>query len=120
MARCEGESAGLLTEAFNFLKIAMAIEEGALDRPGDGPNSPPSVACVRRSAMPLPIRLRDVVEELQVASEEISAYINRKTGKLISITHEEARMVEDEDAPSRFTVIDHGAIRGWTRGSCPA
>ncbi|MBW3540875.1 MAG: UPF0158 family protein [Planctomycetes bacterium] len=53
--------------------------------------------------MPLPVSLRSVVQEMDAFSDEWSSYINRKTGELITISHEEARFVEDgepEDEPS--------------------
>ena len=39
--------------------------------------------------MPLPVKLRDVVDEMEIQSDEWKAYINRKTGELISISEEE-------------------------------
>jgi hypothetical protein len=33
--------------------------------------------------VPLPVNLQDVLEEMQTVSDEMTAYINRKTGELI-------------------------------------
>jgi Uncharacterised protein family (UPF0158) len=49
------------------------------------------------------VSLRDVVEQMDQWSDEATAYINRKTGELITLTHEELALAEDpeaaEDAP---------------------
>jgi hypothetical protein len=48
--------------------------------------------------MPLPVNLKDVVEELDTLSDEHKAYINRKTGELITITDEEVALAEDSES----------------------
>ncbi|HLO19224.1 MAG TPA: UPF0158 family protein [Sphingomicrobium sp.] len=48
--------------------------------------------------MPLPVNLQDVVEELDTLSDEHKAYINRKTGELITITDEEVALAEDSES----------------------
>src|SRR4030095_7729504 len=49
------------------------------------------------------VSLGDVIEEMDLMSDEATAYINRKTGELITLTHEELALAEDpeeaEDAP---------------------
>jgi hypothetical protein len=49
------------------------------------------------------VSLRDVIEQMDQWSDEATAYINRKTGELITLTHEELALAEDpeeaEDAP---------------------
>ena len=49
------------------------------------------------------VSLRDVVDQMDQWSDEATTYINRKTGKLITLTHEELALAEDpdeaEDAP---------------------
>jgi hypothetical protein len=49
------------------------------------------------------VSLRDVIEEMDLVSDEATAYINRKSGELITLTHEELALAEDpeeaEDAP---------------------
>lgn len=51
--------------------------------------------------MPLPVRLQDVVDAMEPLSDEWQAYINRKTGEIVSFSEEEAAMAEqgDADAP---------------------
>ena len=46
--------------------------------------------------MPLPVKLKDVVNEMDVLGDEWTAYLNRKTGELFTITEEEAE-AEDFD-----------------------
>ena len=48
--------------------------------------------------MPLPVNLQDVVAEMEALSDEHKAYINRKTGELITITDEEAQLAEDSES----------------------
>ena len=43
------------------------------------------------------VSLRDVVEQMDQWSDEATAYINRKTGELITLTHEELALAEDPD-----------------------
>ena len=49
------------------------------------------------------VSLRDVIDEMDMMSDEATAYINRKTGELITITNEMFSLVDDpdqaEDAP---------------------
>jgi len=49
------------------------------------------------------VSLRDVIDEMELMSDEATSYINRKTGELITITNEMFSLAEDpdeaEDAP---------------------
>jgi len=47
--------------------------------------------------MPLVVSLRGVVNEMDVFSDEHTAYINRKTGELITLTEEDRSLLEDEE-----------------------
>src|SRR6266536_6148216 len=47
--------------------------------------------------MAVVVSLRDFIEEMDLTTDEATAYINRKTGELITLTHEEAAMTEDPD-----------------------
>jgi hypothetical protein len=44
------------------------------------------------------VSLHDVVTEMDVFSDEHTAYINRRTGELITVTHEELALAEDPEA----------------------
>jgi hypothetical protein len=43
------------------------------------------------------VSLRDVIDEMEIMSDEATSYINRKTGELITLTHEELALAEDPD-----------------------
>jgi hypothetical protein len=43
------------------------------------------------------VSLRDVIDDMEIMSDEATAYINRKTGELITLTHEELALAEDPD-----------------------
>ena len=47
--------------------------------------------------MPLPVKLRDVAQEMQVSGEFQSCYINLKTGELVSLSEETMLYVDEED-----------------------
>jgi Uncharacterised protein family (UPF0158) len=49
--------------------------------------------------MPTPVFLRDVVDEMDALTDEATAYINRRTGELYTLSREEIDLVEDEDDP---------------------
>jgi hypothetical protein len=62
--------------------------------------------------MALPVSLRDVVHEMDTFSEGVTAYINRKTGELFTVSDEEAGLVQDdmrdsEDLPEWQTELLH-------------
>jgi hypothetical protein len=43
------------------------------------------------------VSLRDVIDEMEMSSDEATSYINRKTGELITLTHEDLALAEDPD-----------------------
>jgi Uncharacterised protein family (UPF0158) len=43
------------------------------------------------------VSLRDVIEQMDLWSDEATAYINRRTGELITLTHEEFALAEDPE-----------------------
>jgi hypothetical protein len=43
------------------------------------------------------VSLDDVIEHMDLQSEELTAYINRKTGELVALTHEEVALAEDPE-----------------------
>lgn len=43
------------------------------------------------------VSLRDVIDEMEIMSDEARAYINRKTGELITVTDEMFALAEDPD-----------------------
>jgi uncharacterized protein UPF0158 len=43
------------------------------------------------------VSLRDVIDEMEMMSDEATSYINRKTGELITVTNEMFSLAEDPD-----------------------
>jgi hypothetical protein len=43
------------------------------------------------------VSLHDVIEQMELVSDEATAYVNRKTGELITLTDEEVDLAEDPD-----------------------
>lgn len=48
--------------------------------------------------MPLPVHLRNVIDQLEMQNDEFHAYINRRTGELLSLADEDLRRAEDDEA----------------------
>ncbi len=48
--------------------------------------------------MPLPVDLQAVIDEMDVFSDEMTAYVNRKTGELYTATDEEVGLADEDDA----------------------
>ena len=44
------------------------------------------------------VSLRDVLDEMELSSDEATGYINRKTGEIITLTDEVVALTEDPDA----------------------
>ncbi len=44
-----------------------------------------------------PVSLRDVVDALDMASDTLSSYLNRKTGEVVSLTEDIMMMAQDEE-----------------------
>jgi hypothetical protein len=49
--------------------------------------------------MLLPVQLKAVVDEMETGTDEWRAFINRKTGELVSLSGEELRAAESDDPP---------------------
>ena len=76
--------------------------------------------------MAVTVSLRDVIEQMDLMSDEATAYINLKTGELITLTHEELALAEDpeetEDAPQWQKELLPRRERSWPRRTlsrCP-
>ena len=52
--------------------------------------------------MPISIRLNDVVEALDNATEEHSYYLDKRTGEIILLTSEELKAAEDDELISEY------------------
>lgn len=52
--------------------------------------------------MSIVVSLQDVVDEMGIITDEATAYLNRRTGELYTVTDEEVRLLEDEDDPEEL------------------
>jgi hypothetical protein len=59
--------------------------------------------------MPLPVRVKDVVDAFESVCDDWHAYINRRTGELVSFTAESAALAEKDDPD----------IPAWLRDDMP-
>ena len=64
------------------------------------------------SGTTLPIKLRDVVEAMDLPNQEWHSYVHRDTGEIVTVTDEECRLVEEDDAN-----LDH--VPDWQRETLP-
>ena len=46
------------------------------------------------------VSVLEVVEALELASDEMSSFVNTSTGEVRTVTHEDLQLAEDEDDPS--------------------
>ena len=49
-----------------------------------------------------PVSLKSVVNEMDVISDEVTAYINKKTGELCAVSEEEANIIEEGKEDDEF------------------
>jgi hypothetical protein len=45
------------------------------------------------------VSVREVVEAFETASDEMSSYVNRATGQVVTVTHEDLRLAEEDPLP---------------------
>lgn len=61
--------------------------------------------------MAIPVKLKDIVEELSFQSDEVSSLLNTKTGDVVSVADEELRAAENEEPLENFPEWQRDAIR---------
>jgi hypothetical protein len=52
--------------------------------------------------MSLPVRLSEIIEMIDISSEELTSYLNRKTGQIITISEEDVSAAEEGDTLDDF------------------
>ncbi|MEK6280202.1 MAG: UPF0158 family protein [Acidobacteriota bacterium] len=52
------------------------------------------------------VKLRDVVDGLDMAGDEMSAYLNKRTGEVVPITNEELEAAEEEEEEEEEDLAD--------------
>lgn len=60
--------------------------------------------------MPLPVKLKDVVDGLQAAGEEQMQYLDRRTGEIVMVTNEEMKAAEVDELISECPEWQREAI----------
>jgi hypothetical protein len=45
------------------------------------------------------VSIREVVDAFETASDEMSSYVNRATGQVVTVTHEDLRLAEEDPVP---------------------
>jgi hypothetical protein len=58
-----------------------------------------------------PVKLSDLIEEMDFQSDERSAFLNLTTGAVVSVTDEELRAAENDAPLEDFPAWQHDAIR---------
>lgn len=68
--------------------------------------------CANLPLMPLPVSLDAVADELDDLMDDSTAYVNRKTGEVMTLSVDEASLVEEED-------FDEEDLPDWERELIP-
>lgn len=61
--------------------------------------------------MALPVRVKDVVDSLQMVGDLISAHLNRKTGEIVEVNEYEDLGAEDEPMPTLEDVSSEDGVQ---------
>jgi hypothetical protein len=61
--------------------------------------------------MSLPVRLSEIIEVIDIPSEELNSYLNRKTGQIITISEEEISAAEEGDTLDDYPEWQRDNIR---------
>jgi hypothetical protein len=61
--------------------------------------------------MPIPVKLSEIVDEMSMSGDEISTYLNRVTGEMVTVTAGEKRAAEDPE--------DWDDLPGWQQEVMP-
>src|SRR5882672_1225128 len=60
--------------------------------------------------MPVPVKLKDIIEGLEFLTDEGTSYLNTTTGEVVYVTTEELRAAEEEQPLEDFPEWQHDAI----------
>ncbi len=61
--------------------------------------------------MSLPVKLNDIIDEMEIQSDGHSYYLNRKTGEIVLVTDEHSSLAEDEEDISHYSDWEQEAIQ---------
>jgi hypothetical protein len=61
--------------------------------------------------MAITVKLKDIIDEMEIQSDFHSSYLNKKTGKIVMVTDDYFRVAEDEDDLSDYPEWEQEAIK---------
>ncbi len=61
--------------------------------------------------MPQPIKLKDIVDEMEIRTDFQSSYLNKKTGEIVAMAKEHLSLAEDEADISHYPAWEQEAIQ---------
>ena len=61
--------------------------------------------------MSMPVKLSEIIEEMEWLSDEASSFLNRKTGEIVSVSEEEFRIAEEERPLEEYPEWQRKAIK---------
>jgi predicted homoserine dehydrogenase-like protein len=61
--------------------------------------------------MGFPVKLSDIIEAIEFQMDESSAYLNKKTGEVVTVTQEDFEAAENQDALDEYPEWQHESIK---------
>ncbi len=61
--------------------------------------------------MGLPAKLSEIMEAIEFQTGESTAYLNKETGEIVTISEEEFQAAEDEDSPENYPEWQQGNVK---------
>jgi len=61
--------------------------------------------------MAITIKLKDIIDEMEIQSDFHSSYLNKKTGEIVMVTNDHFQVAEDEDDLSDYPEWEQEAIK---------
>ena len=61
--------------------------------------------------MAITVKLKDIIDEMEIQSDFHSSYLNKKTGEIVRVTDDHFRVAEDEDDLSDYPEWEQEAIK---------
>jgi hypothetical protein len=61
--------------------------------------------------MGFPVKLSDIIEVIVFQSDEISSYLNKKTGEIVTLTEDDIKAAENQDTLEEYPEWQHENIK---------
>jgi hypothetical protein len=61
--------------------------------------------------MGFPVKLSDIIEAIEFQSDEITSYLNKKTGEIVTLTEDDIKAAENHDSLEEYPEWQHENIR---------